>query len=701
MEELTTLDRTHENYAGDDTLENEEEGEEREEQPLDEEEDDNGTIELSDTEHKANGKGRLLCKAKGCQKCTQQNCDGFCRAHFASSSGGGGGSTKKQRNGSPRSKGSPKRRGGCGNGWSKKSRKKKTPPVEESVDDEEESEEEEVEFISSSRRARTPTNRFNPSPSTFKRGRKRPPPPSNDDKEEESDGDNGESEEDDDDIWECHKCSTSNPTTKSRCGACLGWRGGSRSPRKQKESSAKGSSNNKKKRGKKTTPTPKKLRDDELSYSNNGRVQRSRKKPDSYKPPQDKPAHDKESDDDENEEKQLSEEDDDDENNGTIELSDTEDKKNDKGRGLCIAKGCLKCTQQGCDGFCRGHFVAASLVGAVKKKPKGGTKKKRPNAEEEEDEVIERPNKRARFYSSQLCRTDGCEKSRQSKCDGFCTAHFREQCKQKTTELKKEEKQGNARSKKSDKPSGKKGRKSSTSAASSADELKGDEDNQNGFQEGSKVLVKERKVGSRTKPGGVGTVTAVYSSGRGMRKYDVSYALGGEEHAVKEQHLSHCNSALWEKHTKSESESEDSDDDFSFSELELPETSAPTVGAAAPRRMLDEDLPLSYLSEEALLERTRYELLNGRDFWICTRCAIAMPSLTSPCGRCRRMISFVPLEVGEFEEFVRKQSQMNKEKADEWHLQWQRQVDELEEDDWSEEEEDTEEVSQHSTPRNS
>ncbi|KAL3815964.1 hypothetical protein ACHAXA_003585 [Cyclostephanos tholiformis] len=62
-------------------------------------------------------------------------------------------------------------------------------------------------------------------------------------------------------------------------------------------------------------------------------------------------------------------------------------------------------------------------------------------------------------------------------------------------------------------------------------------------------------------------------------------------------------------------------------------------------------------SETVLLERTRSELLSGRDFWICTRCEIAMPSLTTPCGGCQKLISFVPLKLDEFEEFVRKQRQ--------------------------------------------
>ncbi len=67
----------------------------------------------------------------------------------------------------------------------------------------------------------------------------------------------------------------------------------------------------------------------------------------------------------------------------------------------------------------------------------------------------------------------------------------------------------------------------------------------------------------------------------------------------------------------------------------------------------------SATSEQSLLERTRYELLNGRDFWICTHCVIAIPSITIPCGNCKRMISFVPLEMEEFEEFVTKQRETN------------------------------------------
>ena len=84
----------------------------------------------------------------------------------------------------------------------------------------------------------------------------------------------------------------------------------------------------------------------------------------------------------------------------------------------------------------------------------------------------------------------------------------------------------------------------------------------------------------------------------------------------------------------------------------------------------------STYSEVSLLERTRYELLNGRDFWICTHCVIAIPSLTMPCGKCKRMISFVPLDMQEFEEFVRKQREKAKHNNN-VHWQQQHHVEEL------------------------
>lgn len=59
--------------------------------------------------------------------------------------------------------------------------------------------------------------------------------------------------------------------------------------------------------------------------------------------------------------------------------------------------------------------------------------------------------------------------------------------------------------------------------------------------------------------------------------------------------------------------------------------------------------------ETALLAKTRHELLNGRDFWICTHCFIGIPSLTAPCGGCSRLVEFVPLSVQEFKIFLSNQ----------------------------------------------
>ena len=53
--------------------------------------------------------------------------------------------------------------------------------------------------------------------------------------------------------------------------------------------------------------------------------------------------------------------------------------------------------------------------------------------------------------------------------------------------------------------------------------------------------------------------------------------------------------------------------------------------------------------ERSLLERTRFELLSGNDYWMCTTCAIGVPSLSLPCGSCRQYISFVPLTIPEFD----------------------------------------------------
>ena len=62
-----------------------------------------------------------------------------------------------------------------------------------------------------------------------------------------------------------------------------------------------------------------------------------------------------------------------------------------------------------------------------------------------------------------------------------------------------------------------------------------------------------------------------------------------------------------------------------------------------------------FKNTHAMLEMTRHYLLSGQDCWICTTCSVIVPSLTTRCGVCNMFISFVPLEMKEFERFVRGQ----------------------------------------------
>jgi len=205
---------------------------------------------------------------------------------------------------------------------------------------------------------------------------------------------------------------------------------------------------------------------------------------------------------------------------------------------------------------------------------------------------------------------------------------------------------------------------------------------------GSNVVVEEFPLGRGTwSAGGAGRVMTVHESIDGSIKYDVEYFVGGEEMGIDEKYVTAAKNWLEEKDSAL-----DNDDDFSFSEMELPEGNAARVGAAAPRHEVAIDVDLSSMSETAMYERTRFELLNGRDFWICTHCAIAMSSITSPCSRCKRKISFIPLEEEEFEKFVRQQRETNKQKAEQWRLQWEQKVNGMKEEDWSDHEKQDEET---------
>ena len=123
-------------------------------------------------------------------------------------------------------------------------------------------------------------------------------------------------------------------------------------------------------------------------------------------------------------------------------------------------------------------------------------------------------------------------------------------------------------------------------------------------------------------PGGCpARVMRVHSNmSKGDRKYDIVNILGGREQGVDEKRLSPCSS------------------DNVFQSLEH---HAPISTNTNPA------------SKKVMLTLTRYQLLSGQDCWICTACSIVVPSLTMSCGLCQRHPTFVPLEMGEFEEFVR------------------------------------------------
>ena len=261
---------------------------------------------------------------------------------------------------------------------------------------------------------------------------------------------------------------------------------------------------------------------------------------------------------------------------------------------------------------------------------------------------------------------------------------------------------------------------------------------------GSVVKVKERMGAGMNKPGGVGRVTKVYKVDGGNTVYDVKYVIGGREKGVKSKYLwlhdvdakspykppaSLLNGDEEEDVVNEDDESIEDDelegyDEFSLSQLEVPDKSTREQRARRRERQLNalsgndvEDGIHTYRleenwrcatcgasnrpsattrcttcqsyrveknpSEDALLERTRYELLNGNDFWICTSCVVGVPSLLMPCGRCQCHISFVPLTMPEFENFVRNQRLINREREKDIQEEWDQTLEEIS-DQWGE-----------------
>jgi hypothetical protein len=65
--------------------------------------------------------------------------------------------------------------------------------------------------------------------------------------------------------------------------------------------------------------------------------------------------------------------------------------------------------------------------------------------------------------------------------------------------------------------------------------------------------------------------------------------------------------------------------------------------------MQGESMKYAFASEDDLRKMTCFNLLNGRDTWICTSCKVYMSSLVIPYQICNSYIPKVPLTVDEFE----------------------------------------------------
>ncbi|KAL9189806.1 hypothetical protein ACHAXT_009481 [Thalassiosira profunda] len=410
----------------------------------------------------------------------------------------------------------------------------------------------------------------------------------------------------------------------------------------------------------------------------------------------------------------------------TVELSGSRKRGSPKKyatKPQCKSPGCEKYSQTGREGFCAAHHTEERR--RKRRKSRGPNDSSEGSEEEsprkrrklDDDSPKKSPGKKRGSPKTPktTCKSPGCEKWPQPGRDGFCVAHFREEKKRIDEENKRihEEGKKNGGSAKKKKKGGRKAK------GSDVEGLCQDYfPSRRNFPVGSPVVVRDRmlKRGEYLE-GGVARVTKVQYAADGTAKYDVAYMLGGEESSIDGCHLADgCDLSV----TNLEGEQDDKDDDdFSFSGLDKP---TPPNKFDGQRELIvnAEDLaegPSSVgtrwrcgqcgdlnppnsrcstcrnvgdnASELALLERTRYELLNGRDFWICTRCEIEIPSVASPCGGCNRTISFVPLEIEEFEVFVRKQRKLNAEKAQKWqHQQQQMQVAAATEDDWIDHEEE-------------
>ena len=411
---------------------------------------------------------------------------------------------------------------------------------------------------------------------------------------------------------------------------------------------------------------------------------------------------------------------------------DTSPNRGGSANRMCQVMECTKFNQYNCEGYCMKHYREFVLEeeeeeeAPPKKRARRGAKHE---VEDEEDEggvdddespFDDPPRTGGTGHSSRhYCKVKQCDKWSQGRPkDGMCFIHFRQY--------------GFGD-----------GKKKERSSSDVADE----EEIESEIGVGSLVMVKERRGAGMNKPGGVGRVTKVYSvDDEEVMVYDVKYILGGREKGVDANSLwLHDINAkspmkpppsfggeeedvvmLDEDDESIEDDELEGYDEFSFSELEVPDQSVLDQRAIRREKQLnalsgnnlDEDdddhhhrleenwkcaecgglnrpsatsrctTCQSYrveknASEDALLERTRYDLLNGNDFWICTDCVIGVPSLLMPCGRCHSNISFVPLTMPEFEDFVRKQRQIKRKREREIEWEWDQKLEKVAEE-WEE-----------------
>lgn len=115
--------------------------------------------------------------------------------------------------------------------------------------------------------------------------------------------------------------------------------------------------------------------------------------------------------------------------------------------GRCAIADCTKFKQSKCNGMCRAHYME-SLKNPLAQEDFSSEEDEEDvvmeDIEEEEEEEVKAPS-RSRSTSprpdSQKCNVDGCNKFKQSGCEGLCRAHYKEslQDDEETRERKKQE----------------------------------------------------------------------------------------------------------------------------------------------------------------------------------------------------------------------------------------------------------------------